>query len=154
MTEWRACFHGFYEVSRCGLLRRAAPGQSTRVGRIVRGWTDSDGYQQVDLSAAPRRKTVMLHRVVAGAWIGPRPDGLEVNHRDGDKQNNAASNLEYVTHAANMQHYKRTIKTHCKHGHRFTATNTYVAPGGGGRHCRACGRRRAMRYSHKRKATA
>jgi DNA-binding transcriptional regulator YiaG len=42
-----------------------------------------------------------VHRVVAEAFIGPRPEGLEVRHLDGNKTNNRASNLVYSTHKEN-----------------------------------------------------
>jgi hypothetical protein len=38
------------------------------------------------------------------AFVGPRPDGHEVNHIDGDRENNHLANLEYVTHAENITH--------------------------------------------------
>lgn len=48
----------------------------------------------------------MVHRLVALAWL-ECPAGYEdmdVNHKDGNKQNNHYSNLEWVTHAKNMKH--------------------------------------------------
>jgi len=44
--------------------------------------------------------------LVAAAFIGPRPPGKEVNHKDGIKTTNAPKNLEYVTHDENMKHAK------------------------------------------------
>jgi len=46
--------------------------------------------------------------LVAGAFLGLRPSGHEINHKSGDKLDNSASNLEYVTQAANMAHAVRT----------------------------------------------
>jgi hypothetical protein len=46
----------------------------------------------------------MVHRLVVMAFIGPIPDGLQVNHKDGNKTNNSISNLEIVTQAENMRH--------------------------------------------------
>lgn len=48
-----------------------------------------------------------VHNLVAAAFHGPKPVGLEVNHRDGDKGNNRPENLEYVSRAENMKHCHR-----------------------------------------------
>ncbi|OUM00557.1 hypothetical protein A8M77_21050 [Variovorax sp. JS1663] len=54
------------------------------------------------------KKMMAVHRLVAEVHCG-NPHGLpEVNHRDGVKAHNAASNLEWVTRAENIQHAVRT----------------------------------------------
>ena len=63
------------------------------------------GYLHVSING--RRKDV--HRLVAECFV-PKPAGedLEVNHKDGDKLNNHASNLEWVSHLENVRHAYRT----------------------------------------------
>ena len=46
--------------------------------------------------------TVKIHRLVAETFIGPSP--LNVNHKDGNKENNKLENLEYFTIQENMKH--------------------------------------------------
>lgn len=46
----------------------------------------------------------MAHRVVWESIHGPIPEGLQINHKDLDKQNNRPSNLELVTGTENVQH--------------------------------------------------
>lgn len=82
-----------------------APGKRTRPGRILSAQVSDGGaerYPLVKLCAGDRRRVVRVHVLVAEAFHGARPDGLEVDHRDRDKLNARAGNLRYVTHAENM----------------------------------------------------
>lgn len=76
-----------------------------RRGRVLRPQPHNNGYRTVSPDG---RKHKTIHSLVAAAFLGPRPDGCDVNHIDGDKTNNAASNLEYVTRKENMQHAMAT----------------------------------------------
>lgn len=70
------------------------------LGRPIRFYQTAKGYMQQSI----RGKTVRLHRAVAAAFV-PNPDNLpEVNHIDGNKLNNHASNLEWTTRKGNMRH--------------------------------------------------
>lgn len=48
-------------------------------------------------------KRVMIHRVVAECWLGPCPDGYEVDHIDRNSHNNDYHNLRYVTRSEQMK---------------------------------------------------
>lgn len=64
----------------------------------------SVGYFQVDLYRNNKRTKHYVHRLVATAFV-PNPHGLpEVNHKDSDRTNNNATNLEWVTSAGNSIH--------------------------------------------------
>ena len=66
---------------------------------------DNCGYQRV---GAVNGSTTSLHRMVADTWM-PNPNHYkEVNHIDGNKDNNSVENLEWVTHSENMRHAYRT----------------------------------------------
>ena len=63
-----------------------------------------DGYQRVKAS----RQSQLVHRMVADTWI-PNPNNYrEVNHINGDKDDNRVENLEWVSHSENMRHAYRT----------------------------------------------
>jgi hypothetical protein len=91
-------YEAFYEVSTLGRVR------SLRRKHLLKPQPHKDGYRTVSLCVDGRSKTVGIHKLVAAAFIGPRPDGHEVNHEDGDKANNRYRNLEYKTHLENMIH--------------------------------------------------
>lgn len=104
--EWRPVvgYEGWYEVSSIGRVRRVRPGKSTKTGRFCSIYRNKTGYNRVKLTSGDYGRRHMLHRLVARAFIGECPHGCEINHRDGNKDNNHVENLEYVTHKMNMAH--------------------------------------------------
>jgi hypothetical protein len=93
-----------YEVSNRGRIKRVAGGRGAVPGRILSDWTKPDGYVYVNLNKDNKRYARRVHRLVASAFVGPCPEGKEVNHKNGKKDDNRPENLEYVTHAENVQH--------------------------------------------------
>ena len=96
---------GLYEVSDLGRIRRSAPGISTHVGKVLKQDRTARGYMNIKLckKGAMGNKS-LVHSLVMRSFIGEYPDGKEVNHKDGNKENNSLSNLEYVTGAENVRH--------------------------------------------------
>lgn len=145
-------FQGHYEVSDQGRIRSVDRVIRTRAGvtkpargLVLRPQRDSQGYQYVTVCVDGQRFTRFVHRLIAEAFHGPCPDGLEVRHLDGDNQNNVIGNLAYGTHRENeldkRAHgiHHNTAKSHCPRGHEYTPENTYVEPRRGtGRRCKVC----------------
>lgn len=105
--EWRTvAVAPSYEVSSEGRVRRIAWARNSGGGRVLRP-SPRRGYPSVDLCEQGKKRTYSVHRLVAAAFLGPCPEGMEVNHIDGCKTNARASNLEYVTSAANQRHAYR-----------------------------------------------
>lgn len=82
---------------------RVREDESGRVLRTIdRGGRGPHRYLGVRIAGerAPRA----LHHVVAEAWVGPRPKGSCINHRNGIKCDNRPANLEWASHRANVRH--------------------------------------------------
>lgn len=62
------------------------------------------GYFRAALCRDGAMKKVKVHRLVALAWVPNPDDKPELNHIDGDKRNNAASNIEWCTRSENAKH--------------------------------------------------
>lgn len=97
---WRAIPSShLYEASRAGSIRRKAS------GKVLRPGTDTKNYMHVCLyDGRGGHKTARVHVLVAETFLGPRPDGKQVNHKDRNRSHNAATNLEYVTPSGNILH--------------------------------------------------
>ena len=87
------------EVSNTGLVRN-------KQGLIRKTNISKAGYERVGFHGG--QETVFVHRLVARAFCEGYESSLEVNHKDGDKLNNTASNLEWVTTSENIKHAYRT----------------------------------------------
>jgi uncharacterized protein YerC len=93
-------YEGLYSVSSWGRVR-------SLIGRrrgLAQGCMRREGYWGHSLNRDGKLKTFRTHMLVALAFLGPRPAGYTVNHKDGNKLNNRASNLEYMTLADNIRH--------------------------------------------------
>lgn len=79
---------------------------SEHLKRNISEYFDKDGYKKVRLSNGDgTRKVFSVHRLILETFNpNPNSDKLQVNHKDGDKTNNALSNLEWVTCKENVNH--------------------------------------------------
>lgn len=66
--------------------------------------TDRDGYKSVRLSKNGKSHTCYTHRLIAEVFLPKEAGRNEVNHIDGNKQNNTVANLEWVNHSENVKH--------------------------------------------------
>jgi hypothetical protein len=92
-------------VSECGTsIRSKITGRHVRFqNNIVKGKVS--GYIYASLCRPNKVRRVSVHRCVCEAFHGPAPIGKPwVNHKDGDKGNNHASNLEWTSISENIQH--------------------------------------------------
>lgn len=95
-------FYGNYSVSDDGDV------MNKRTGRILRTSKNNSGYNTVNLYDSGERITMGVHRLVATTFKGCDDPTLEVNHVDGNKNNNHPDNLEWATRGENASHAYRT----------------------------------------------
>lgn len=113
MEQWKIIpeANGKYEVSNLGQIRNV--GYLDSIGRyhapkVIKQGEKSNGYMICALGRSIKNKYV--HRLVARAFIYTPDTSLHINHKDGNKQNNRADNLEWVTRSQNDLHKKRNIE--------------------------------------------
>lgn len=115
MTEeiWRDIpgYEGYYMVSNYGrvysMTRTVTPHNRkgwTIGGKIMKPYPHRDRYMFVDLHKNGQKAAKSIHYLVMLAFVGPYPDGHEINHIDFDRTNNRLDNLEYVTPKQNNAH--------------------------------------------------
>lgn len=77
---------------------------SLRTGKEVAQHINHNGYMRVNLWKNGGRKNFRVHRLVAETFLTNPKNKPEVNHKDGDRQNNNVRNLEWVTESENAKH--------------------------------------------------
>lgn len=113
--EWKPVtgYEGYYEVSNLGrvkslerlLHRGGGRGDKIEPPRFMTIMKNHWGYNIVALSKDGKQRRFMLHRLVAMAFIGEPPVGFnQINHKDGNKDNNTPQNLEWCNNAMNQKH--------------------------------------------------
>jgi hypothetical protein len=153
-------YEGYYEVSDHGRVRSLDRTVLTCKGYLRRMtgqqmapfWNSHRRARQVKLTKAGKPVTRQLHQVEA--FVGPRPDGTEGCHWNGDPSDNRLTNLRWDTHTANMQDLIRhgthyfSQRERCKRGHLLVAPNLLprAKARSGGRDCLTCGRARVRQW--------
>ena len=97
-------FEGIYQVSNTGIVRRIYPNKTKTLKQCKAGGRTNKEYLYVNMSANGKYRSSSVHRLVAEAFI-PNPKGLpQVNHKDEDKFNNCADNLEWCDASYNNRY--------------------------------------------------
>lgn len=94
-------FESAYLVSTRGRVMRILGGRGTCPGRILKCSPNKDGYLTLTISCEGSRRTYNLHKLIAHAFLGPVPSDIagdfEVHHKNTNRADCAASNLEFVS---------------------------------------------------------
>lgn len=113
-TEWLDSPVPGYRVSADGRV------WSDKHHRVLRPATNKPGYQFVNLRRNGKQEPWSVSRLVAFAFLGRIPDGLVVDHINGDKTDNRAENLRIIDRSANTSHFRRQREADGLHGAKFT----------------------------------
>lgn len=116
MEIWKPTQHEGYEASSLGRIRsidRVGGGGTgnwkLRKGRVLSQRFNRAGYMRLNIMIDNVRTTVQVHRLVCWAFHGaPEFYSAQVNHKDGNKENNAIDNLEWCTQSENQTHAVET----------------------------------------------
>jgi len=97
-------FEGLYAITDDGRVWSYPKAGGRKLGLWIGIFPQRRGYLNCTLFKKYKRKTFLIHQLVANAFI-PNPDNLkEINHIDGNKHNNNVSNLEWSDRKLNMKH--------------------------------------------------
>jgi hypothetical protein len=88
-----------YEISNKGEIRNSQG--------ILKAQILGTGYKWVQLWRNGKGTRIPVHHLVATAFLGPRPKGMDVHHLDGNRTNNQSRNLKYQTR---IEHTSRGSK--------------------------------------------
>ena len=122
--EWRSIQnYPDYLVSNIGRVKRMTgwrnrPLEKPHILKSSSGGTA--GYPSVWLYRNAKSKRVVIHHLVAIAFLGPKPLGSHINHKNFDRRDNKFTNLEYVTPRENVL----WTKLHLRHSfgeHRYSS---------------------------------
>lgn len=123
IEEWRDVpgYVGAYQISNLGNVRSldriitqmhnsGQMIQRTVKGNMLKPDITNGGYLAVYFWQNMRKKKWFVHRLVATAFLGDHKESDVVNHKDYNRQNNAASNLEWISQKENVNYSKEHMR--------------------------------------------
>ena len=111
--EWRdiAGYEGLYQVSNLGrvksldrMVNNCYGSKKVIKGRMISPVDNGKGYKCVSLCKDGKIRRTYVHHIVAQAFVANQDGYFEVNHKDEDKSNNCADNLEWCEHKYNVNY--------------------------------------------------
>jgi hypothetical protein len=124
-------------------------------------WTGADNGEGYGTISVPGKRGHKAHRFAYELFVGPIPDGLQIDHLCRVRCCVNPAHLEAVTQKVNVQRGIAVAKTkeyfaaitHCPHGHKYSGDNLRKSKQGH-RLCRTCHRDRERARYHAKKRSA
>jgi hypothetical protein len=107
--------NGLYSISNMGRVKSHVKRERDESGRFTKITASNEGkiintsvygmYKAIDYRKSNNRKILFVHRLVGEYFVDNPRNKPCINHKNGDKFDNRASNIEWCTHKENMEHY-------------------------------------------------
>lgn len=105
-VEKKLIYHDRYVAFSDGNIMSRITGRVLSAGKQTRGYMTVSLY---DGSSPKKAKSFLVHRLIAGAFLGEHPEKKKINHKNGDKTDNRLENLEWVTNQENINHARTVL---------------------------------------------
>lgn len=121
LEEWRDIkgYEGLYQISSYGRVQSSK--RKGNLGGTIKTSLSNGGYPQAHLCKNSVRKTFLVHRLVALAFLDNPNNYPEVNHKDERKTNNCVWNLEYCTRKYNENYGTKRFRAAAHHDYKASA---------------------------------
>lgn len=91
-------YEGHYQASNLGRIRSIK-----KEIKILKEINRNDGYLFVNLSKNGKSKPIKIHKIIAYTFLKNNNNYTDINHKDGNKQNNCVNNLEFCNRSHNIK---------------------------------------------------
>lgn len=112
-------YEGLYQASTLGRIRSFKRFKGRDYSRVMKTTHNKNGKVWYDVVAFLKdgiSTKFTVHQLIWNMFMGPIPDGLELNHKNGNKSDCRLTNLELMTHAENVKHAYRIGLTPSRRG--------------------------------------